>query len=103
MLALNAAGYQVAIANTELRAVALVFLMRSFAAVIVDERPHETPSFALASRLHAIRPDIPIMVISQAPVSSPPGYVESCVAEQELPAAVNALLGSAADCGIVAA
>lgn len=97
-LALNAAGYQVAIANTELRAVALVFLMRSFAAVIVDERQHANPSFALASRLHGIRPDVPIVVISKAAVSSVPGCVEACVLGQELPNAMTALLGSALAC-----
>ena len=98
-LALNAAGYQVAIANTELRAVALVFLMRSFAAVIVDERQHENPSFALPSRLHGIRPDVPVVVISRVPVSSPPAGVEACVLEQELPNAMTALLGSAVQYG----
>ena len=90
--ALEDTGYQVSIANSECRAVALLFLIRSFSAVVIDGRERERASFDLASRLHGIRAQIPTIVVGQKPVEFAPVSADACVTEKELPDTLQLLL-----------
>ena len=89
---LEDSGYQVAIANSELRAVALLFLIRSFVGVVIDDREHESANFDLALKLHGIRSEVPIIVVGQQAVGSSPAPVDACITEQELRETLGRLL-----------
>jgi len=89
---LEDAGYQVAIAKSELRAVALLFLIRSFVGVVIDDREHESANFDLALKLHGIRAEVPVIVVSQRPVGFSAVPVDACITVQELPETLGRLL-----------
>jgi hypothetical protein len=89
---LQDAGYQVSIAQSECRAIALLFLLRSFSAVVIDGREHERASFDLASRLHGIRAQIPIVVVGQKPAEFSTASADACITERELPETLRLLL-----------
>ena len=73
--ALKAAGYDVVSTNSPTQAMALLFLMRSVAAVIVNQRAREQTSFDVARSLQAIRPDVLII-----PLCDQLNRLPSCVA-----------------------
>jgi DNA-binding NtrC family response regulator len=61
--ALKTAGYEVVSTNSPTQAIALLFLMRSVAAVVLNQWAREQSSFDVARRLRAIRPDVPIILL----------------------------------------
>jgi DNA-binding NtrC family response regulator len=81
--ALRDAGYEVATTSSRLQAIALLFVMHSVAAVLVDQRSEEHASFDLPRKLRAVRHDVPLIVLCREQVSRPPDYVDACVCSEE--------------------
>ena len=77
--ALEEAGYQVARATTSTQAVALLFVLHSTAAVVLDQRATEYGSFDLALRLRAICAEVPIVLLCRDRIESVPSWVDACV------------------------
>ncbi|MCU1310460.1 MAG: hypothetical protein JWO20_1585 [Candidatus Angelobacter sp.] len=63
LAALKASGYEVVSTDGSTDAVALLFVMHSVAAVLVDDRAREQTRFDLTRTLRAIRPDVPITLL----------------------------------------
>jgi DNA-binding NtrC family response regulator len=73
--AVKGAGYDVVSTNSPSQAIALLFLMRSVAVVVLNQRAREQTSFDLARRLQAMRPDVLII-----PLCDQLNRLPSCVA-----------------------
>jgi DNA-binding NtrC family response regulator len=81
--ALQDAGYDLTTTDSRSQAFALLFVMKSVAAVIVDQRDSERASFDLPRHLRCVRRDVPIVLLSHEPVSNLPVYIDACVSDQE--------------------
>ena len=62
LAALKATGYKVVDTNST-QAIALLYLMHSVGAIVINQQPEEQTSFDLARRLRTIRPDVPIVLL----------------------------------------
>jgi response regulator RpfG family c-di-GMP phosphodiesterase len=60
--AIEATGYDVVSTNSSNQAFALLFIMHSAAAVVLDLHATEQSSFTFARKLRAIQPDVPIVL-----------------------------------------
>jgi DNA-binding NtrC family response regulator len=93
--ALKTAGYTVVSTNSSTQAIALLFLMHSIAAVVLNQRVRET-SFDMARSLRAIRPDVPIILLCRDQMNRLPSCVDACLSTGEplekLTSAVRRLL-----------
>jgi response regulator RpfG family c-di-GMP phosphodiesterase len=77
---LRAAGYELVSTNSPTQAIALLFLMRSVAAVVLNQRVmREQTSFDLARSLRAIRPDVLIIMLCLDQVERPPPCADACL------------------------
>jgi DNA-binding NtrC family response regulator len=63
LAALEATGYEVVGTNSATQAIALLFIMRSVAAVVLHYRVRERTGFDLLRSLRAIRPRVPIILL----------------------------------------
>jgi DNA-binding NtrC family response regulator len=80
LAALKAAGYAVVSTKNSTRAVALLFVMHTAAAAVLDQRTRKQPSFVLAGKLRGIRPDVPIILLGNEPVKNLPEWVDAYLA-----------------------
>jgi CheY-like chemotaxis protein len=62
--ALKETGCEVVSTNSPTQGVALLYIMRTVAGVVLDNRAREQASFDLAQSLSQLRPDVPIMLLS---------------------------------------
>jgi DNA-binding NtrC family response regulator len=96
LAALEAAGYEVASTNGSTQAIALLFLMRSVAAVVLHCRAREHASFDVVRSLRAIRPGVPIVQLGCDRIDLLPSRVDACVSTgqplEKLASAVRRLL-----------
>ena len=94
--ALRHAGYEVAGTSSSLQAIALLFVIRSVAAVVVDQRTEEHASFDLARNLRAVRPHVPIILLCREQIPHLPACTDACVSGEEpvdsLLSALNAIV-----------
>jgi DNA-binding NtrC family response regulator len=81
--ALKAAGYDVVSTNSPAQAIALLFLMRSVAAVVLNQRAREQTSSDSTCRLRAIRPDVPIILLCRDQVHRLPSCVDACLNDEQ--------------------
>jgi hypothetical protein len=79
LAALEAAGYDVVSTDGSTQAIALLFVMHSVIAVVVDRHSIEQPSFDLAHSLRALRSDIPIILLCADRIDRLPPDVDLCV------------------------
>ena len=77
--ALKAAGYDVVSTNSPAQAIALLFLMRSVAAAVLNQQTREPTSFDVACRLRAIRRDVPIILLCRDQMNHLPSCVDACL------------------------
>jgi hypothetical protein len=61
--ALEATGYDVASTEGSTQAIALLFVMHSVTAVVVEQHSIEQSSFDLPHSMQALRPDVPIILL----------------------------------------
>ena len=81
--ALNAAGYDVVSTNSPAQAIALLFLMHSVAAVVLNQRAREQTSFDSTCRLRAIRRDVPIILLCRDQMDHLPSCVDACLNDEQ--------------------
>jgi hypothetical protein len=93
---LEAEGYEVVSADSSSQGAALMHIMHSVAAVVLHYQPEDRTWFELAQNLRAIRPGVPIILLSRDPVLYLPPWVDACVGTEqpveEVASAVHSLL-----------
>ena len=77
--ALRNAGYEVVSADSFSEGVALLFLLRSVAAVVLHDRLGERNGVDVARSLRSIRPEVAIILLSPNQIDSLPPYVDASV------------------------
>ena len=98
LAALEATGYAVVSTHRSTQAIALLFVMNSAAAVVIDQRTGtgEEGDFELVGILRSICPDIPILLLCRDQIECGPLDVDTCVSTgqplEDLTSAVERLL-----------
>jgi hypothetical protein len=93
---LEAEGYEVVSTDSSSQGAALLYIMHSVAAVLLHYQPEDRTWFKFAQNLRAIRPGVPIILLSRDPVLCLPPWVDACVGTEqplaEVASAVHSLL-----------
>jgi DNA-binding NtrC family response regulator len=79
LAALEATGHNVVSTASSTQALALLFVMHSIAAVVLDQHSVETSSFDLAHSLRVLRPDVHIVLICADRMDRLPAAIDYCV------------------------
>jgi DNA-binding NtrC family response regulator len=79
LAALEATGYDVVSIANSTQAIALLFVMHSVTAVVLDQHSVEESSFDLTHSLRALRPDVQIVQICADRIDRLPAAVDYCV------------------------
>ena len=90
--ALKETGCEVVSTNSPTQGVALLYIMRTVAGVVLDNRAREQASFDLAQSLSQIRPDVPIMLLCGDQSESSPSWTDGCVSTDKLTSVLHHLL-----------
>jgi CheY-like chemotaxis protein len=85
LAALKETGCEVVSTNSPIEAVALLYIMHSVAAVVLDNRAREQASFDVAQSLRTIAPDVPIVLLCRDQIDRLPPFVDSCVRTSQPP------------------
>jgi DNA-binding NarL/FixJ family response regulator len=93
---LEAKGYEVVSTDSSTQGVAMLYIMHSVAAVLLHYRVEDRTWFKLAQSLRAIRPGVPIILLSRDPILCLPPWVDACVGTEqpleEVASAVHSIL-----------
>jgi hypothetical protein len=96
MVELEAKGYQIVSTDSPNQGSALLYIMHSVAAVVLQYQPEDRTWFELAQSLRTIRPDVPIILLSRDPILYLPPWVDACVGTEQplekVASAVHSLL-----------
>jgi DNA-binding response OmpR family regulator len=79
LVALKATGYKVISAGSSSQGLALLFLMRSVAAVVLHDEAGEWAGPEGARTLRAIRSNVPIILLCRYQIDGLPSCVDVCV------------------------
>ena len=89
-------GYEVVSTDSPSQGAAMLYIMQSVAAVVLHYQSEGRTWFRCAQNLRAIRPGVPIILLSRDPPLWLPPSVDSCVATEqpleEVASAVHSLL-----------
>jgi len=85
-------GCEVVNANSPTKGVALLYIMHSVAAVVLDNRAKEQASFDLSQSLRQIRPDVPIMLLCSDQIDNTPSPTGGCLDTDKITSALKHLL-----------
>lgn len=85
-------GCEVVSANNPTEGVALLYIMRSVAAVVLDSRAKEEAGFDLPQTLRQIRPDVPIMLLCSDQIDNASSWTDRCLGTGKLTSALKDLL-----------
>jgi len=77
--ALEATGHDVVSTTSATEAIALLFLMQSVVAIVLNEKARKQTRFDIARSLRAVRPQVPIIVVSHTAIDPLPDCVDACV------------------------
>ena len=83
LAALEEKGYEVVSTNRPTEGVALLYVMHSAAAVVVDKGASEQAGFDLVQSLRHIRPKVPVTLCGDQ-IDSSPSPTDTCVKKDEL-------------------
>ena len=93
---LEAEGYEVVSTDSSSQGAALLYIMHSVAAILLHCQPKDRTWFKFAQSLRAIRPGVPIILLSRDPILCLPSWVDACVGTEqpleEVASAVHSLL-----------
>jgi hypothetical protein len=93
---LEAKGYEVVSTDSLSQGAALLHIMHSVAAVVLQYEPADRTWFESAQSLRAIRPGVPIILLSRDPILCLPPWVDAWVGTEqpleEVASAVRTLL-----------
>ena len=92
LAALKKTGCEVVSTNSPTEGVALLYIMRTVAAVVLENRARERASFDVAHSLTQIRPNVPLMLLQADQIYSPPSWNDECVSTDKLTSALQYLL-----------
>ena len=81
MVELEAKGYQIVSTDSPSQGSALLYIMHSVAAVVLQYQPEDRTWFELTQSLRTIRPDVPIILLSRDPILYLPPWVDACVGD----------------------
>ena len=85
IVALEAKGYEVVSTDCSTQGIALLYIMHSVAAVVLHQGAEDRTCFKLAKSLRAVRPGVPIILLSRFPIDCLPPWVDAwLVTEQPL-------------------
>jgi DNA-binding NtrC family response regulator len=87
--ALKEKGYEVVTANSPTEGVALLYVMHSVAAVVLDKGAREQAGFDLAQSLRQIRPNVPVIVLCGDQIDRSPSWTNKCVSKDKLSSALQ--------------
>lgn len=90
--ALQEKGYEVVTTDSPTEGVALLYVMHSVGAVVLDKDAREQSDFDLAQSLRRIRPHVPVIVLCGEQIDSSPERTDKCVREDKLVSALKYLL-----------
>jgi CheY-like chemotaxis protein len=79
LTALTGTGYEVVSTDSSTQAVALLFIMRSATAVVLNHQAGDRNTLDLARTLRGVRPDVPIILLCGEQVNHLPSYLDACV------------------------
>jgi CheY-like chemotaxis protein len=79
LAALGATGHDIVSADSSTQAIALLFVMHSVAAVVLDQSAIEQTSIDLARSLRALCPDVPIILLCADRIDHLPRGIDFCV------------------------
>jgi DNA-binding NtrC family response regulator len=85
-------GYEIVSANSPTEGVALLYVMHSVAAVVLDNRSKEQASFDVTESLREIRPDVPLMLQCSDQIDSSSSSTAECMSTDKLTCALHHLL-----------
>ena len=80
---LEAQGYEVVSTDSSTQGVALLYIMHSVTAVALHCLAEDRTCFNLAQSLRAIRPGVPIILLSPLPIDCLPSWVDACVVTEQ--------------------
>jgi DNA-binding NtrC family response regulator len=100
LAALKEAGYEIVSTNSPTEGAALLYIMHSVAAVVLDNRAREHSSFDLAESLRTIRPSVPVMQLCGDQIDRYPSWADECVGTDKLTSELQHLL--TAELGVIA-
>jgi DNA-binding response OmpR family regulator len=92
LAALKETGCEVVSTNSPTIGVALLYVMHTVDAVVLNNGSREQASFDVAESLRQIRPNVPIMLQCGDQIDSSPSWTDRCVSTDELASAVQDLL-----------
>ena len=92
LAALEEKGYEVVSTNRPTEGVALLYVMHSAAAVVVDKGASEQAGFDLVQSLRQIRPKVPVTLLCGDQIDSSPSPTDRCVKKDELVSGLQHLL-----------
>jgi DNA-binding NtrC family response regulator len=92
LVALEEKGYEVVTTNSPIEGVALLYVMHSVAAVVLDQDARERAAFDLAHSLKQIRPYVPVIVLCSDQIDSSMERTDTCVRKDKLASALKYLL-----------
>jgi DNA-binding NtrC family response regulator len=82
--ALKEAGYEIVSTNSPAEGVALLYIMHSVAAVVLDNPAGEHASFDVAQSLRTIRPSVPVMQLCGDQIDRYSSWADECVGTDKL-------------------
>jgi DNA-binding NtrC family response regulator len=92
LAALKETGCEVVSTNSPTEGVALLYVMHTVAAVVLDNGSREQASFDVAQNLRKIRPNVPVMFHCGDQIDSPPSWTDRCVSTDKLTPALQYFL-----------
>ena len=92
LAALKETGCEVVRASSPTEGVALLYVMHTVAAVVLDSRAKEHANFDVAQSLRQIRPRVPVMLQCGDQIDCSPSQAESCVKTNRLTSALQTVL-----------
>ena len=85
-------GCGVVSTNNPTEGVALLYIMHSVTAVVLDSRVKEQAGIDLSQSLRQIRPDVPIMLLCSDEIDNAPSSTDGCLSTDRLTSALKHLL-----------
>lgn len=89
LVALKEKGYEVVTTDSPIEGVALLYVMHSVAAVVLDQDARERAGFDLAHSLRQIRPCVPVIVLCGHQIDSSMERTDTCVRKDKLASALK--------------
>jgi DNA-binding NtrC family response regulator len=89
---LKRTGYEVVNTDNPREGLALLYIMRTVAVVLLNNRANEQAGFDVAQSLRQIRPGVPIMRMCPDPIDTSPSWTDRCVSRDDLTSTLQHVL-----------